>query len=146
MAEDWRSLPEAAKIAGLTVDALRKRAARGAVPSKRHGGRVFVDVSALPELDAPVPPAGRTPRAPDVSAVLAAYEARITDLQSAIARAEREAERHAENARATAEALAAALRTVDLLTARALPPPKDDAEATPKDAGRSILDRLRGRG
>lgn len=143
---DWRPLPEAAKVCGLTVDALRKRVARGTVEHARRGRSVFVDVSTIADAEPP----------PDLDAV-AVYEERIRTLRAALERAEAESARERERAETEAEryairerALMASLehawRSVDALTEaanRALPPPVD--EAKPKDGGRSFLDRLRGR-
>lgn len=148
---DWRPLPEAAEAFGLSVDALRKRIARshGAVTTEKRGTRVFVDVSTIDDAE------DAMPRTPD-PAMLAAFEERILTLREALRRAEAEAERERKRADAEAEraaereralllALDNAWRSVDALTAHALPPPKDNAEDDGTTAGRSLLDRLRGR-
>ena len=40
----WRPLKEAAVLLGISTDALRKRASRGTIPSRKEGRRLFIYV------------------------------------------------------------------------------------------------------
>ena len=86
------TVPEAAEVLGVTVDAVRDRIRRGTLDSERESGTVYVWVERA-ESDRPRPSAtGREP-SPDQSELVGELRGRVEDLREQL-QAERQA--HAE--------------------------------------------------
>ncbi|MDP9458679.1 MAG: helix-turn-helix domain-containing protein [Actinomycetota bacterium] len=125
------TVPEAATVLGVTVDAVRGRIRRGKLEAEHENGAVYVLLDAE-EVDRPRPSRasrGRSPTgggpSPDDSRLVEALEDRIASL-------ERQLEDARQVNRENRRLLAAALERIPAIEP---PGPRDEPEAARQDAG-----------
>jgi hypothetical protein len=93
--QPWLSLTEAARLTGLDREAIRSRARRGLVPSRKNNrGELLVQVPADLVTDPDRPLAeGMTGELTTMRAAMADLSAEIADLRTALAQAQAETEK-----------------------------------------------------